>query len=93
MIYAYVALTVTNPDKLAQYRAVAGEALARHKGSVLAVSGETTVLDGNPVKPDQAVIACFPEKRNALDWINDPELADVHALRRAAGGSDILLLG
>ncbi|MCK0122530.1 hypothetical protein MWU61_18395, partial [Loktanella sp. F6476L] len=35
----------------------------------------------------------IPDKDAAIAWSTDPELADVHALRRGAGASDILLLG
>lgn len=93
MIYAYVKLTVTNPKALAEYRDVAGAALAKHGGKVESGAMEFTVLDGAPDMPNAAAVLSFPNKEAAIAWSNDPELADVHALRRSAGGSDILLLG
>lgn len=93
MIHAYVKLTVTNPEPLAQYRTVAGEALARHGGAVVQASTEITTLDGQPDMPDIGVILSFPDKASALAWINDPDLVGVHNLRRSAGRSDIVLLG
>ncbi len=93
MIYAFAKLTVTNPDALAQYRDLAGPALARHGGKVEHASGNTVVLDGNPDLPDVAAILSFPDRASAQAWIEDPDLADIHALRRSAGGSDIVLLG
>ncbi len=93
MIYAFAKLTVSNPQALAEYRDVAGQALAKHGGKVESATGEFTVLDGAPDKPNVAALLSFPDKTSALAWTNDPELADVHALRRSAGGSDILLLG
>lgn len=92
MIYAYAKLTVTNPDALAEYREKAGTALAKHGGKVEQGSGATIAIDGTPDTPDVAAILSFPDKDSALGWINDPALADVHALRRSAGGSDIVLL-
>lgn len=92
MIYAYAKLTVTNPDALADYREKAGPALARHGGKVEQGSGTAMPIDGSPDVPDVAAILSFPDKDSALGWINDPELADIHALRRSAGGSDIILL-
>lgn len=92
MIYAYAKLTVTNPEALAEYRDVAGAALAKHGGKVESASREFTVLDGAPETPDVAALLSFPDKDAAMAWASDPDLADVHALRRSAGGSDILLL-
>lgn len=93
MIYAIARLTVTKPEALAQYRDVAASALAKHGGQVVAAAGEFSVLDGSPDAPDVAAVLSFPDKQSALAWSNDPELADIHALRRSAGASDILLLG
>ncbi|MEP3348021.1 MAG: DUF1330 domain-containing protein [Litoreibacter sp.] len=93
MIYAIAHLTVTDPDLMAQYREVAGAALAKHGGKVETATGEFTTLDGNPTPPNVAALLSFPDKESALGWANDPELADVHALRRGAGSSDIMLLG
>lgn len=93
MIYAYAKLTVTNPDALTEYRDVAGAALAKHGGKVESAAREFTVLDGVPDTPNVAALLSFPDREAAVAWSTDPELADVHALRRSAGGSDILLLG
>ena len=93
MIYAYAMLTVTNPDALVEYRDVAGAALAQHGGKVESAAREFTVLDGAPEAPNVAALLSFPNKEAAIAWSTDPNLADVHALRRSAGASDILLLG
>ncbi|MGR3714147.1 MAG: DUF1330 domain-containing protein [Shimia sp.] len=92
MIYAYAKLTVTNPEALASYRDQAGAALALYGGKVEQGSGASIAIDGAPDVPDVAAILSFPDKDSALGWINDPKLAELHALRRSAGGSDIVLL-
>lgn len=93
MIYAYAVITVANPVALADYRDVAGAALAKHGGKVESAAREFTVLDGTPKEPNVAALLSFPNRDAAIAWSSDPELADVHALRRSAGASDILLLG
>jgi uncharacterized protein (DUF1330 family) len=93
VIYAYAKLTVTNPEALAQYREVAGPALAKHGGKAESAAKTFTVLDGSPDTPDLAALLSFPDKAAAIAWANDPDLEDVHALRRSVGGSNILLLG
>ncbi|WP_299140538.1 DUF1330 domain-containing protein [uncultured Tateyamaria sp.] len=87
-----VSLRVSNPDSLAKYREKATDALAVHGGSVVQASADLKTLEGSPVLPDAIAIVQFPDRSAAEAWINDPTLADVHALRRGAGGSDIILL-
>lgn len=93
MIYAYAKLTINNPESLAAYREKASPALARHGGKVEQATTQPTALDGAPDLPDMAALLSFPDRDSALGWINDPELASVHDLRRNAGASDIVLLG
>lgn len=93
MVYAYVSLKITDPASIAAYRDVAAAALEKHGGAVVGAAREFTVLDGAPDTPDMAAILSFPTNEAAIAWSNDPDLADVHALRRNAGKSDIFLLG
>lgn len=93
MIYAYVHLTINDKEPLAKYREVAGDALAKHGGALVSASPVITSLEGDLKPADMAAILSFPDKDSALGWINDPELADVHALRRACGESSTHLLG
>jgi len=93
MIYAYAKLTVSNPQALNAYRDVAGAALAKHGGKVESASADLTPIDGTPDVPNVAALLSFPDKPAALAWASDPDLEDVHALRRSAGTSEILLIG
>ena len=90
--YAYVNLTITNPDRFAAYRERAGDALKKHGGAPLEVSKESEVIEGTATAPTVAVILTFPDRAAAKAWINDPELAEVHALREGSGTSTITLL-
>ena len=93
MIYAYASLNVTNPEALAAYREKAGAALAKHGGKIETATAAARAIDGAPAIPDAAALLSFPDAESALAWANDPTLAAVHALRRNAGTSDIILLG
>ena len=93
MIYAYASLTVTNPDSLAAYREKAADALNKYGGKVEAATNAARGIDGTPQIPDVVALLSFPDADSAMGWINDPALAEIHALRRNAGGSDIVLLG
>ncbi|MEX0368412.1 MAG: DUF1330 domain-containing protein [Ruegeria sp.] len=50
------------------------------------------MLEGTPVLPDGLAVVRFPDRAAAHAWMNDPNLADVHALRRGSGSSEIILL-
>ena len=92
MIYAMVLLAITDREKLAAYRNAAGSVLARHDGKLVAAAPEPTVLEGTITAPDIAAVLSFPERESALAWINDPDLKDVHELRRTGADSSIILL-
>lgn len=92
MIYAIVQMRIDNPDKLAAYREVAGEALARHGGAVLAVKATPDALEGNALAPDMAGVLSFPDRDSAFAWVNDPDLEQIHALRNEIGESNIKLI-
>ncbi|GLQ34864.1 hypothetical protein GCM10007939_11470 [Amylibacter marinus] len=93
MIYAYANLTITNPEALKQYQEVSVPALAKHGGLIVSATREFTVLDGDPDIPVVAALLSFPNKQSAENWATDEALSDVHALRRSAGASNIILLG
>lgn len=90
--YAFVNLTITNPDSFAAYRERAGDALKKHGGVPLEVSKDPEVIEGTATAPTVAVILTFPDRAAAKAWINDPELAEVHALREGSGSSNIILM-
>ena len=92
MIYAYVDMNITNPESLGQYREVAGAALQKHGGTVLTAGKDNMTIEGVHKAPDMAAILSFPDKPAALAWINDPELASVHTLRRGAGEVSIIVI-
>ena len=93
MIYAVFKATVTDPESLAAYREEAAAALAKHGGKVVQATPAPTALDGNPHIPSIAAVLSFPDASAARAWISDPELADIHDLRRNAGDTEIMLLG
>ncbi len=93
MIYAIFTATITRPEAVAAYRDKAGPALAKHGGKVEQATATPSALDGNPTIPDIAAVLSFPDRAAAQAWIDDPDLTDVHALRRGCGQTEILLLG
>lgn len=92
MVYATIYMNITDADKLAAYREKAAAALEKHGGKVEAAVPQPTALDTALPAPAMAGVLSFPSKEAALAWRADPDLAELHALRNAAGESTIILV-
>lgn len=91
-IQALALITVTDKDTLGRYREKAADALAKHNGSVIAADPAPIVLEAASDTPNIAALLSFPDVEAAQAWINDSDLADVHALRNGGGKSTIVVL-
>ena len=89
--YTLVTMVVKDAEKLNQYLAVGGPAIAKHSGKPVA-GGPKAVALQEPHGPTRGVVLAFPSPENVTQWLEDPELADVHALREAAADVTILSL-
>jgi uncharacterized protein (DUF1330 family) len=89
--YALVTMVIKNDEKLAQYLAVGGPAVAKHSGRPIAGGPAAEALQ-QPHGTTRGVVLEFPAADNIAAWLHDPELADVHALRDAAADVTILSL-
>lgn len=92
MVYAFVQITITNPDSFAAYASKAGALLEKWGATPEAMSAEPIRLEGGTPAPTRAVLLSFPDVDAAKGWINDPDAQDVHALRRGAGDVEITLI-
>jgi uncharacterized protein (DUF1330 family) len=90
--YAIVSISLDDPETFARYRSMAGPAMKKHKATPLAVSDQPQIIEGDGDAPDISVILAFPDREHALAWINDPDISEVHAARRASGRSQIILM-
>ena len=91
-VQALAIITITDKETLGAYREKAADALAKHGGKVTAADPAPVVLETAYDTPDLSVILDFPTSEAAQAWINDPELAGVHALRNKGGKSTIVVL-
>lgn len=92
MIHAVVTLTITDQETFDAYAAQAGAALAKYGASPVAMSKAPTRIEGDGPVPTRIVVLAFPDRAAAMGWIEDPDLAEVHALRQNSGACDIYLL-
>ncbi|MEM8754232.1 MAG: DUF1330 domain-containing protein, partial [Pseudomonadota bacterium] len=75
---------------LAVYRERAGDALSAHGGAAVAGGPAAEALEGAP--EGLYVLLRFPAAEAARAWIKNPDLAEVHALRREAAEVTTMLL-
>ncbi|MGE0725646.1 MAG: DUF1330 domain-containing protein [Alphaproteobacteria bacterium] len=78
---------IKDPDRMAAYRAVAVDALAKHGGSIVVPPSPPERIEGDAEAPNAFVLLSFPTAEAARAWRDDPALAPVHAMRHA--GADI----
>lgn len=89
--FALVTLVVKDAEKLAEYYAMGGPAVAKHEGRPIAGGPNTRALE-EPHGPTRGVVLQFPSEDHITQWLEDPELEEVHALRNAAADVTILSL-
>lgn len=87
--YALITLVVKDTEKLSAYQAVGGPAVAKHGGKPIAGGPDTMPLQ-NPHGPTKGVVLQFPSPEHITQWLEDPELAEIHALRNEAADVTIL---
>lgn len=90
--YAVVQIVPTDADALAEYRKGALAAVQKHGGDRFAGGPQSKVLEDGGAGSTEVLIAAFPSQDAALNWMNDPELQDLHALRNKGAKSTIVLL-
>ncbi|MEM7242047.1 MAG: DUF1330 domain-containing protein [Pseudomonadota bacterium] len=87
--YAIVMVEVKDAEKMAAYREAAGPGLAKHGAKPVAGGPETRALQAQH-GPVTGVVLEFSDADAIENWLSDPELAEVHALRNAAATVTIL---
>ena len=90
--YVVVQLAPKDEETLKRYYEVGGAAVRKHGGKPLAGGPAKQVLEDNGGGIPAHVLLSFPDEAAARAWIEDPELADTHAMRRAGAHTTITLL-
>ncbi|HIC80101.1 MAG TPA: DUF1330 domain-containing protein [Kiloniellaceae bacterium] len=90
--YAVAYLNVRDPETFGRYREQAGEALAKHGGRVAVAVPKPIRLEGAMETPGTMVLLEFDSLEGAERWHADPDLADIHDLRRKGAEISIFVL-
>jgi uncharacterized protein (DUF1330 family) len=91
--YVIVDIDVTDPERYADYRAVARRAVEAAGGKFIVRGGATEVLEGER-QPNRLVVLEFPDMAAARAWYESPLYREARAAREgAAVGSFIAVEG
>ena len=90
--YVVVQLAPKDENTLKRYFAVGREAVEKNGGKPIAGGPDRAVLEDNGGGTAASVLLSFPSGEAAHAWINDPDLAEVHSLRRTGADTTITLL-
>ena len=82
--YIIADVTVTDPDKMAEYRVWSTRAMQEHGAEVLVRGGEFEVLEG-PWTPSRLVVLKFPDRAAARRFYDSETYRQARELRRDAG--------
>lgn len=90
--YAYVEVTVTNPEGMGPYRDKVSDTVAAHGGKYLVLGGETEVLEGNIGEHAMKVLLEFPTMEAARGWYHSPEYQAIIPSRVQSSDCNFLLI-
>jgi len=89
--YIIAMVTVTKPDAYEKYRALAGQAVAKHGGRFLARGGRYEVLEGG-FPGSRVVVLEFPSFDQAKTFYDSPEYLAAREQRRGAADLNLLVV-
>ena len=82
--YIIADVTVTDPEKMAEYRVWSTRAMQEHGAEVLVRGGEFEVLEG-PWTPSRLVVLKFPDRAAARRFYDSETYRRAREIRRDAG--------
>ena len=89
--YAIVDMTVTDAERIEDYRRLAGASVAAHGGRFLVRGGRSEVVDGD-WKPQRVVVIEFPDWEGAKRWRASPEYSKACEIRNRAARTRMVLV-
>ncbi len=87
--YMLVDLDVQDPKGFEEYRTGVGTLIAKHGGEYIVRGGAFEVIEGD-WQPNRLVMFRFPDRQAIRNLFDDPEYADLKALRHRVANSTIV---
>jgi uncharacterized protein (DUF1330 family) len=89
--YLVLDFSVTNFADFRKYIAEIPAFIAKHSGKYIVQGAKPTAVEGD-WKPERMVILEFPERKNAQEFLSDPEIQDLFKVRHATTTSKLVLV-
>jgi uncharacterized protein (DUF1330 family) len=89
--YVVVQITIQDPARYEEYKALAPASIATYGGRYLVRGGASEVLEGS-WHPKRLVVLEFPTVERARAWWNSPEYAPAKAVRQRCAQTEMLLI-
>jgi uncharacterized protein (DUF1330 family) len=90
-VYVIVDNQVHNPEAYKEYLALITPTVAAYGGRYLVRAGKIHLTDSE-WRPDRLVVMAFDTAEQATTWVNSPEIAHIHAMRRANATSKLIVI-
>ncbi len=89
--YVIVDISVSNPERYEDYKAMAAESVARYDGRYVVRGGRCENLEGT-WDPQRVVVLEFPTYEAAKAWWASEDYRDAKALRQAVSDSRMIVV-
>jgi uncharacterized protein (DUF1330 family) len=89
--YILVQIEVTDPERYAIYKDMAGPTLANYGGRYIVRGGAVEQLEGE-WKPGRLEVVEFPSVERAKAWLEGPEYREARALRHETANSKMIVV-
>ncbi len=89
--YMIVNMDVHDPEGMSKYRDEVPALVTKHGGEYLVRGGDFEVLEGK-WQPSRLVMFRFPNREAIHNFFDDPEYADLKALRHRTAKSEIVIM-
>lgn len=89
--YILINITITDPERYADYAKLAPGTVAQYGGRYLARGGRAETLEGS-TPTGRVVVIEFPSSDQAKAWLNSPEYAGPKAIRHSASTSEMFVV-
>jgi uncharacterized protein (DUF1330 family) len=89
--YMIVNLDIHDLEGMSEYRDNVPALVAKHGGEYIVRGGEFEVMEGN-WQPSRLVLFRFPNREAIHNFFDDPEYAELKALRHRTADCDIVIV-